>query len=345
MKILSVGAMSRVSNTSLHRHWALEKYSDSIDIIDSTIFSVSLFYKIANKLFNLGFPVRLPDEFNLNIRIKGFVSKNFYDIVWIDKGITVNKSTLEYIKSISPATKIVGFSPDNMAERHNQSQNYLDSIHLYDFTFTTKSFIVSDLMKMGAKNVNFVQKMYESKFHHHMSLTEYELESLGGDIGFIGAWEKERCESILFLVENGLNVVVYGDGNWNMYKNLYPNLKIKAGVFSEDYPKALQAFKITLCFLRKINNDQQTARTMEIPACGGFMLAERTNEHMSLFQEGKEADFFSSNQELLDKCNYYLANEKERLKIAKAGTLRCKISGYSNEDTIGKLIKIIQNFD
>ena len=80
---------------------------------------------------------------------------------------------------------------------------------------------------------------------------------------------------------------------------MYPNLVIEnKGLYSEDYSKSFQAFKISLCFLRKINYDQQTTRTVEIPACGGFMIAERTAEHKAMFEEGKEAEFFSSNEEL-----------------------------------------------
>ena len=77
---------------------------------------------------------------------------------------------------------------------------------------------------------------------------------------------------------------------------------------------------------------------MEIPACGGFMLAERTQAHLELFVESKEAVFFDSNEELLSKCIYYLTHEDERKRIILAALDRCKNSGYSNQNTIKKLL-------
>jgi spore maturation protein CgeB len=74
------------------------------------------------------------------------------------------------------------------------------------------------------------------------------------------------------------------------------------------------------------------------PACGGFMLAERTDEHLSLFQEGKEAEYFSSNEELLEKCKYYLLHEDSRKSIAVAGRKRCETSGYSNKEAIKRML-------
>lgn len=340
MKILSVGTFSGLSNTCLHRNWALKEIADDVDEVNTSVVQTSLRYRVAYHLFLYGLPICLPDEVGANRKIRELVSKNYYDIVWIDKGITINPQTLLFIKKVSPTTKIVSYSPDNMALRHNQSQNYLKCIPLYDFHFTTKSYILGDMHRLGATCIYFTNKLYEPKFHYPHQLTNDEIARLGEDVGFIGAWEKERCESILYLAQHGIKVKVYGGGKWKKYKDI-PNLTICPGLFSDDYPKALQAFKISLCFLRKINLDQQTSRTMEIPACGGFMLAERTKEHLALFEEGKEAEFFSTNEELLKKCQYYLSHDEERQCIAKAGTLRCKKSGYSNKESIIRMIDIV----
>lgn len=341
MKILSVCPMDRVINTCLHRHNILTKLANGIDAVNTAEKSNSIWYRIANKLFSYGLPIRLPDSSGANKKMKEFVFRNKYDIVWIDKGLTINKETLLLIKEKSPETKIVNYGTDNMALRHNQSQNYLECIPLYDFHFIPRRPHISDTMRhLGAKKVILLNKSFESSFHYPRNLTTAEKQKFGDDVGFIGSWEKERCDSVLYLVEHGIKVKVFGDNKWQKYKHYHINLKVDTGLYSEDYAKALHAFKISLCFLRKINFDQQTSRTMEIPACGGFMLAERTQEHLSLFEEGKEAEFFSSNEELLQKCKYYLEHEEERKTIAQAGLLRCKTSGYSNKDTVKKMIQI-----
>lgn len=342
MKILSIGSFSKISNTSLHRTWALRKNSDDVDMIETDAPKLSLSYRIKHHLFLWGLPTRLPDEAKANNKIWNYIESKSYDVIWIDKGLTIFPETLEFIKNKLPKARIVSYSPDNMALRHNQSQQFLECIPLYDIHFTTKSYILDDMKKLGAKRIVFTNQLYEPSYHHPMSLTDEEKERLGGDVGFIGMWEKERCESILYLANHGIKVKVFGDRKWNTYKNI-PNLTICPAVFSSDYSKALQAFKISLCFLRKMNFDQQTSRTMEIPGCGGFMMAERTDEHRALFKEDKEAVYFSSNKELLEKCRYYLSHEDERKKIALAGHKRCETSGYSNVEGIHKMLQTVMS--
>lgn len=341
LKILSVGGFTGYgeSNTCLHRTWALEEFGQ-VDRIDTTSKVYTIYLRIINRLFQKGLSLPYPDYLNINAKMMGHIVQKDYNVVWIDKGLFVNKKTLQKIKNINPKILIIGYSPDEMSQRHNQSLNFIESLPYYDYFVTTKSYIIEDLKKMGAKEVLFVDNAYEDTFHFPRIVTEIEKEKLGGDVGFIGAWEQERANSILYLAKNEIQVRVWGGGEWNQYKNKYPNLQIEnKPLFSEEYSMALSAFKISLCFLRKMNFDLQTQRTMEIPACGGFLMAERTVEHKRLFDEGNEAAFFSSDEELLEKCQYFLANEEQRAIIAQSGYNRCIASGYSNKKTVQTILQ------
>ena len=125
-----------------------------------------------------------------------------------------------------------------------------------------------------------------------------------------------------YLARNGVAVQIIGN-DWQGWRDAHPLVSIKSeGIYGEDYPKAICATKINLCFLRKLNRDLQTTRSVEIPACGGFMLAERTDQHLALFEEAIEAEFFSSKEELLSKVQYYLDHDLEAKRIAAAGRQR-----------------------
>jgi spore maturation protein CgeB len=81
--------------------------------------------------------------------------------------------------------------------------------------------------------------------------------------------------------------------------------------------------------LRKVCPDQHTTRTFEIPACGSLLLADRTEEHQEFFEEGQEAEFFESCEELLEKVRFYGSNESARKRVADRGYKRCQEGGYA----------------
>lgn len=129
--ILSIGNFRVKSNTCLQRHNALERIGTIVHKIEARPSQTSLLYKIANKLFRIGLPIPLPDEESINRKILYNIQKLHYNVIWIDKGLTIHANTLKKIKSISANTLLISYSPDNMAMRHNQSQDYLKSLPYY----------------------------------------------------------------------------------------------------------------------------------------------------------------------------------------------------------------------
>ena len=163
--------------------------------------------------------------------------------------------------------------------------------------------------------------------HRPREVTPELRARLGGDVGFVGWPEGARERSMRFLARHGVDVRVWGP--WPRWKSAR-NFRVEGRpLWGDEYATALSAFRINLGFLRRVNRDRQTTRSIEIPACGGFLLAERTDEHLRLFREDVEAVFFSNDAELLEKARHYLAHEDERSRIAAAGRRRCLEDGYA----------------
>jgi hypothetical protein len=165
--------------------------------------------------------------------------------------------------------------------------------------------------------------------------------NLGGPVGFIGQWEADRAASLSALAVAGIPIRAWGY-TWERMKHVPSGMRLEnRPLWGDDYAKGICAFDINLCFLRKCNRDRQTTRSIEIPACGAFMLAERTEEHLHLFEEGIEAEFFSSSDELLTKTKYYLQHDDQRRLVAQRGYERCQRNGYSYHDRLSKVIQSV----
>ena len=81
---------------------------------------------------------------------------------------------------------------------------------------------------------------------------------------------------------------------WDRYKSTTTILqRSREGI---DQRLVFSGAKIVGNLVRRANRDQHGPRTFEIPACGGFMLTERTDDQRSFLAEDKEAAYFCSDR-------------------------------------------------
>jgi len=281
------------------------------------------------------------DLARVNSRLRAYACHMPCDVLWIDKGLSVTRRTLAFFAARQPTCAVVGYSPDDMMNPGNQTNAFISHLGCYDVFFTTKSYGVRELESLGARRVVFVPNAFDPRTHRPLVLSSLERDRLGGPVGFIGSWEGQRAESLTRLAQRGIPTRVWGSG-WSTH-DLPENVRVeRKSLWADDYAKAICAFDINLCFLRKANRDLQTTRSVEIPACGAFMLAERTREHLALFEEGVEAEYFSDDDELATKVTYYLQNPEQRNAIAAAGLQRCERSGYSNHARLAAMLSAVE---
>ena len=337
--ILYIGDLNQYGR-GYQRYITLKAMGHDVDAISHTYVSKPNEIVKPTFLYRVFWKLRFPiDDMKVNSQLLEKIKSKKYDLIWIEKGNMMKPWVLAKVKALSPLAKLISVSEDDMYVRHGYSEWYRLGLKNYDQVFTTKAYNVNELKNFEAKKVTLFLDSYSEFLHHPVRLTAEDEKAYGCDVSAIGAFEPERAESCLYLAQHGIKVHVWG-GLWQSWVNKHPNLIVhNQYLFGEQYAKGISATKVNLNFLRKINRDEVTSRSVEIPACGGFMITERTKRHADFFEEGKEAEFFGTNEELLKKVEFYLKNDSLRSQIARAGYDRCLRSGYSMRSQLDFIIK------
>lgn len=271
------------------------------------------------------------------------------NIVWGEKQEFLSAATIQELQNLGAS--VVHFTPDPYFSLYWKRTRLMDSaMRAFDALVYCKSYERKDYEAVG-KPLIYMPLGYCDETHRPLPSGDPRWEC---SVGFLGGWEPRREHLLHAVATAGIDLKIWGgywqflrDGRWTLRRHII--LKQLAGgdrfhfhrddflaaawqsgeVYADDYARALTGSKIGLGFLRKVCPDQHTTRTFEIPACGSMLLADRTDEHREFFEEGREAEFFSSAEELLEKAKFYCANETARLQVARAGQQRCRAGRYA----------------
>ena len=97
-------------------------------------------------------------------------------------------------------------------------------------------------------------------------------------------------------------------------------LRLHGGVASlTEMPKIFHLSRINLNMTIKPIMEGLPLRIFDILGCGGFCMTNYQAELPELFEIGHDLEAYSSLEELVEKCDYYLNHEDERRKIAENG--------------------------
>lgn len=121
---------------------------------------------------------------------------------------------------------------------------------------------------------------------------------------------------LLDILSEQYQVYLYGPST----DETLPKVKWRgsAGYFDE-MPKVFKLSKINLNISLKCIQSGIPLRALDILGCGGFLLTNYQPEIAEYFVDGEEVVMYTSLQDAVEKCAYYLEHEEERVRIAENG--------------------------
>lgn len=264
------------------------------------------------------------------------------DILWIDAGYLVTKSTIEFIKS-ALNSYIVHYTPDSISAPGMNSYTHKESLKLYDLVVTTKQQDIDVYKSCMVSKLYLSFQGYDPTIHAPIAMTNEDIIQYKSDIAFVGNYEREKAD-LLISLSHDLNATIhiYGDRWTEFYKKFSSNTKVFGKAQGSDYAKAICGSKINLGLLNHKVGDQYTTRSFEIPAIGGFLLAENTKAHRDIFEKLNGAALFDSYQDLYQKIKYFLTHESERNIIATNGQKIIKGMNVTWDCLMNEICKQIQ---
>lgn len=339
MKLLIVGADDSFAIENYYAKYLSEEGWEVKGFAAQQKFRNYYNQNILNKII---FKSGLSDIYSsINKELIAFTEKFNPDIVWIFKGMEIFPDTLKWFKKRN--IFLVNYNPDNpflFTGKGSGNSNVTESIGLFDLHFTYNKEIFDQLEKIKPGGVSYLPfgfELSENDFQQCLSQEETVKAC------FVGNPDKKRAAFINELGNKGVEIDVYGN-NWSSFIKA-PGITIRPEVRGLDFWKTLRRYRVQLNLVRIHSEDSHNMRTFEVPGVGGIMLAKKTTEHTSFFEEQTEALFYSDEVSCFESIDFLLNMDKDNAeKIRKAARERSLKSGYRYKDRSLFVSQILQGY-
>ena len=250
--------------------------------------------------------------------------------------------------------RCLNFSTDDPFNSAHHAPWHVESLKEHDVVFTPRRANIEELGSLPCREVSYLPFAYDTALFARPSGTFRSNESsheggmqagggTGGTVGcdtvlFVGGADADRAVFFQQFNRAGIRPVLVG-GYWERHRNVVADRRgtMSSGTIS----RMTAAAAVNLCLIRRANRDGHVMRSFEIPAVGGFMLAEATAEHRALFgEEGRTVLYFATPEEAAEKCRWALVHSAERQRMAAAAYVLVTGGGNTYRHRLQEMLKI-----
>jgi spore maturation protein CgeB len=310
----------------------------NVSLFDEQPFMRPLHTRRAHKVIYRLLGRRPATAWGLNARLLQAAMDCRPDVVIVSKGAYVFPKTLRRLKTLG--ARVVNYATDDPFNDRNSDGWLREAIPEYDLYACTKRAIMSDVRAAGCERTAFVRFAYNPDLHFpEYAASASEASAFESDVVFVGTADADRLPYLDALLSiPGLRLALYGS-YWERQPERYRR-HARGIAIGRSYRLALSGAKIALGLLRSANRDRHTMRTFEIPACGAFLCAQRTDEHQEILRDGAEAVFFDDLDELKSQVTRYLSGNDARTQIAAAGFQAVTQGAHTYADRIVQMASL-----
>lgn len=266
------------------------------------------------------------------------IGKTKPDIVFVYSNVWIGKKTMQKIKS--NVRKVILQWSCPISKRW---KNFL--FNEFDFIVSASPSIVAYFTQRGIKSF-YLQQGFDAEIIHNYSSSNPEK-----DIVFIGNFSEYhlyRFEIIQYLLQNGVNIDIYGTIDDDSYPGSLLKNKIKAPIMGVEMFDVYKQYKMALhIYGAATENDgidwlsyAGAKRIFEITGAGVALLTSFQNNLKEMFDDD-EILTFKTKEECLKIIRYYLSNTKELENVAKKGQQKT-LRKHSFKNRAEELIELIQ---
>lgn len=268
-------------------------------------------------------------------------------LIWVDQGAYLGARLIANFRTLS--APIVNYTQDDPfgGRDGRRFRRYFKALPFYDLLVVVREENIAEAYARGARKVLRVWMSADEVAHRPRLLTDDDLRRWGSEVCFVGTWMPERGPFMAELVRAGLPLSIWGD-HWQKapeWPVFAPHWRGPAQNDPEIYARIIQSAKISLGLLSKGNRDRHTTRSFEIPAVGGLLCAERTDEHCDTYREGVEAIYWSDARECAEQCRRLLNDDALVAAIKRNGHERYVQGKHKNEPVLELILSHAALFD
>jgi spore maturation protein CgeB len=265
------------------------------------------------------------------------------DTVVAFKGALVRGETLRRLRE--RGVYLVNYFPDNSIHAHGRELT--ESLREYDLIAAAHRHTLGQMREAGLGG-RLVHLPHGYDADVHRMVERGASREFAVDVAFVGSYSegKERVVGELARRMPEVELGIWGDGWKERAREAWVAARVRgANLTGQRYARAIGEPKITLGLTVEATpgarqGDAVTTRSLEIPACGGFLLHQRNEEIRGLYEEGEEMACFGDGEELCEKVRYYLENGAERERVRANGMRRC-VPAYSYDARMGELLGML----